>query len=140
MLEHLRRTAEELKLPFTTRSKTYNSRLAQELGLWAVEKGRGDAFHQAAFSAYFAQGLNLAEDQVLYDLVNTAGLPRNEAEEILAQRSYSSKVDKDWEDARLQGITAVPTFVMNGYTLVGAQSYGNICRWVEPLGVVRRES
>ncbi len=138
MLEHLRRTAEELGLPFAARSKTYNSRLAQELGLWAEDKEKGEVFHKAAFYAYFAQGLNLAEHHVLYDLVDEAGLPRDEAHEVLSRRTYSPKVDKDWDDARSQGITAVPTFVMDGYTLVGAQSYENISRWIESLGTVNR--
>jgi predicted DsbA family dithiol-disulfide isomerase len=139
MLDHLRRTAEELHLPFTTRSNTYNSRLAQELGLWAIDKGKGDAFHKAAFNAYFAQGLNLAEHQVLYDLVQTTGLPRDEAEKVLSERIYGPKVDQDWADARFQGITAVPTFVMGGYKLVGAQSYENITEWVKSLGAVHRK-
>lgn len=140
MLEHLTRTAKELGLPFTARSMTYNSRLAQELGLWAVDKGKGEAFHKAAFHAYFAQGLNLAEHQVLNDLVDEAGLPENEAQEVLTGRTYSPKVDKDWEEARLQGITAVPTFVMNGFTMVGAQSYENISKWIESLGAVKKST
>jgi predicted DsbA family dithiol-disulfide isomerase len=31
------------------RKKTYNSRLAQELGKWAETKGKGDEYHDAVF-------------------------------------------------------------------------------------------
>lgn len=57
MIAHLQATADELKLPFSARVMTYNSRLAQELGKWTMTQGKGDAFHHAAFKAYFADGL-----------------------------------------------------------------------------------
>jgi predicted DsbA family dithiol-disulfide isomerase len=137
MVERLRRTAEDLGLPFTARTRTYNSRLAQELGLWAIDKGRGDAFHTAAFKAYFAGGQNLAKHQVLLDLVRDAGLPVDEAEEVLSHRSYAGKVDKDWEESRLRGITVVPTFIMGQHKLVGAQSYESLAELVILNGAAR---
>ena len=38
-------------LPMTARTHTYNSRLAQELGSWATERGLGPQYHDAAFRA-----------------------------------------------------------------------------------------
>jgi predicted DsbA family dithiol-disulfide isomerase len=139
MIEHLRRTAEDLGLPFTARTRTYNSRLAQELGLWASDKGRGDAFHTAAFKAYFAGGLNLAKHQVLLDLVRDTGLPVDEAEEILSGRTYAETVDEDWAESRVRGITAVPTFIMGQHKLVGAQNYESLAELVSLNGVARRK-
>ncbi len=139
MLDHLRRTAEDLGLPFTTRTKTYNSRLAQELGLWAVDRGKGDTFHTAAFRAYFADGLNLAEHRVLLDLAHAAGLPPQETELVLLERTYAQRVEKDWDDARIAGITAVPTLLMDEHKLVGAQTYENLAAFVSLCGAVRRD-
>jgi predicted DsbA family dithiol-disulfide isomerase len=138
MVEHLRQTAQELGLPFTARTRTYNSRLAQELGLWSMEKGRGDAFHRAAFAAYFADGLNLAKHQVLLDLVQDVGLPSDEAEEVLSGRTYAGKVDRDWADSRFKGVTAVPTFIMGRHKLVGAQSFESLVELVRLNGVARK--
>ncbi len=138
MIEHLRRTALELGLPFTARTRTYNSRLAQELGLWAMEKGHGDAFHRAAFAAYFADGLNLAKHQVLLHLVQDVGLPADEAEVVLSGRSYAGKVDRDWADSRFKGVTAVPTFIMGPHKLVGAQSFESLVELVSLNGVARK--
>jgi len=59
MVRRLRFQAMELGLPFGERTITCNSRLAQELGLWAESKGKGKQFHNAAFRAYFAEGHNL---------------------------------------------------------------------------------
>jgi predicted DsbA family dithiol-disulfide isomerase len=38
----LKKAARELGLPWSDREMTYNSRLAQELGKWAEQEGRGD--------------------------------------------------------------------------------------------------
>ncbi len=92
MLDHLKQIAAELDLPFGERSRTYNSRLAQELGLWAEDQGKGDAFHAAAFRAYFAEGKNLALRPVLHELAQAVGLPTNEAETVLKTRSYAHAV------------------------------------------------
>ena len=59
MLAHMKNVAEGLGLPFGNREKTYNSRMAQELGKWAESLGRGDEFHHAIFRAYFAEGRNI---------------------------------------------------------------------------------
>ena len=138
MVEKLRLTAEELDLPFGPRTRTYNSRLAQELGLWAEDQGQGHSFHMAAFRAYFVSGLNLAEQRVLLDLAKQAGLEESAAEAVLRERTCAARVDRDWEDSRLMGITAVPTFVMGQHKLVGAQSFENLCRLVEHYGAVPR--
>ena len=139
MIAHLRTTAEELGLPFGARNKTYNSRLAQELGLWAEDQAKGEAFHMAAFRAYFADGLNLAKIPVLLALARNVGLPEKDAEQILTSRSYKEKVDRDWADSRFKSINAVPTFVMERHKLVGAQSYEALVELVTQNGATQRE-
>jgi predicted DsbA family dithiol-disulfide isomerase len=41
----------------------------------------------------------------------------------LEKRTFSRAVDADWTRSRELGIRAVPTFVMNNRSIVGAQSY-----------------
>lgn len=123
MVAQLRETAEALGLEFGDRHMTYNSRKAQELGLWAEEKGCGHAFHMAAFKAYFAKGLNIARRDVLLEIITQAGLNREEGAQIMETREYADRVDADWELSYTMGIKAAPTFVMGENRLVGAQSY-----------------
>ncbi len=139
MVAHLKNMAEELGLPFGARSKTYNSRLAQELGLWAEDQGKGDLFHMAAFHAYFADGANLARKPVLLKLVRDVGLSEEQADQVISNRSYKDKVDKDWADSRFMGIDAVPTLIMGQHKLVGAQSYSALEELVSFYGVARKE-
>jgi predicted DsbA family dithiol-disulfide isomerase len=132
MLAHLRRTAAQLGLPFGERRMTFNSRRAQELGKWAESAGRGREFHQAVFKAYFAQGLNIARRPVLRQIVESVGLPGDDALAALDAGDYRQAVDRDWQRTRTMGITAVPTFDLDGRQLVGAQTYAALADLVRP--------
>lgn len=123
MMAQLKATATDLGLEFGSRTMTYNSRLAQEVGLWAETKGRGHQFHMAAFKAYFADGKNLAKKEVVMDLIKQSGLDTNQGEVVIKNRTFSEAVDSDWELSRQSGIVAVPTFVSGFERLVGAQPY-----------------
>ena len=139
MVGELQKTAESLGLPFNARPKTYNSRLAQELGLWAEDQRRGDAFHMAAFHAYFADGVNLAKIPALLAIAKKAGLNTKEAEQVLNNRSYKNNVDLDWADSRFKAVTAIPTFIMGQHKLTGAQSYDVLEELVNEYNVPLRE-
>ena len=135
MMQNLRKRSAELGLSLGNRQKTYNSRLAQELGKWAESKNAGDAFHAAAFKAYFADGKNIAELPILLDLAESAGLNRKEAESVILNRTFKKAVDEDWALSWKNGIKAVPTFIMKNDQLVGAQSYSTLEKLLISNGV-----
>ena len=138
MLTQLKQTARDAGLPFGDRKMTYNSRLAQELGKWAEKNGYGDAFHDAVFRAYFADGRNIADNNTLSDIANSAGLNANEAREVLAARTFKAAVDADWSRAYESKVTAVPTFLMEGQSLVGAQPFNALANFMLQNNVNRR--
>lgn len=117
--EHLRGIAESLGLPFGDRRRTYNTRLAQELGIWAEAQGRGDAYRWAAFRTYFAAGRNIGDPAVLAEIAAEAGLDGAEASAVLEARRFREHVDRAWARARQLGVSAVPTFLAEGRLLVG---------------------
>jgi predicted DsbA family dithiol-disulfide isomerase len=121
--ERLRQVARELGLPLGERTKTYNSRLAQELAKWAESNGKGDEFHKAVFEAYFIAGKNIGKVDELILLAQSLGLPDEEARQVLELRTYKEAVDSDWSRCHALGITAVPTFVMDHQGVVGFQPY-----------------
>jgi len=123
MMAHLKRTAEKLGLELGDRKMTYNSRLAQEVGLWAETKGRGHQFHMEAFKAYFVHGQNIADKEVLLALIKRSGLDPKEGLQIIETRAFSDAVDSDWALSKAKNVTAVPTFFMGTDRLVGAQPY-----------------
>ena len=138
VLDNLTRVAAELGLPFGKREKTYNSRMAQELGKLAEAQGLGEAFHMAAFKAYFADGLNIGRGEILIDLGTSVGLSETDIRDALEQRRFKNAVDQDWNRSYQKGVTAVPTFMMNGMSLVGAQPYEKLVQLMETSGVERR--
>jgi predicted DsbA family dithiol-disulfide isomerase len=116
-----RMTAEGL--PYGERTRTYNSRLAQELGKWADTQPGGEAIHDALFRAYFVETRDISRPEVLLDVAERAGLSVDAAREVLERRTFKDAVDQDWALSREYGITGVPTFVAGRYGVVGAQPY-----------------
>ena len=110
-------------LPYERRTFTYNSRLAQELAKWADSLGGFDAIHAALYKAYFVESRNIGDPGALLDIAQSVGLPQDKAREVLTKRTFESAIDADWEKARRYGITGVPTFVIGGKKIVGAQPY-----------------
>lgn len=122
-MDRLRQAAEEIDLAVRNRTRVYNSRRATELGKWAEAQGRGDAFHDAIFRAYFAEGRNISDVAVLRETCSHLDLNPDEAVRVLAEGEYSTSVDNDWDYAHGLGVTAVPTFMAAGRSVVGAQPY-----------------
>ena len=122
-MAHLKATAAKFGLVLGDRKMTYNSRLAQEVGLWAQTKGHGHQFHMEAFRAYFAEGKNIAQKNVLLNLIEHSGLDCQEGQKIIETREFSDAVDSDWELSKAKGVTAVPSFFIGLDRLVGAQPY-----------------
>jgi predicted DsbA family dithiol-disulfide isomerase len=138
VLAHLNRTARDLGLPFGKRERTYNSRLAQELGKLAEKQGCGEQFHMAAFRAYFADGLNIGLRSTLVELGTSVGLSAEQVLEVLEKRTFEEAVDQDWMRSYQLGVKAVPTFIINGMSLVGAQPYEKLVQLMQGSGVVKR--
>jgi predicted DsbA family dithiol-disulfide isomerase len=123
VLTRLEGIAAELNLAFGRRTMTYNSRKAQELGKWADEMGCGEAFHMAVYHAYFAEGKNIGQVDVLTAIAADISQDPEEAREAIESGRYAAKVEEDWNRAAELGVTAVPTSIYQGEALVGFQDY-----------------
>ena len=138
-LRNLEETAKSLDLPFRLPEAIYNSRSAQELGLWADSKGKGDAFFQALYAAYFVHSRNIAKIPVLSELAASVGLPAEDVEDVLKTGTFKDRVDRDWAKAKEMNILVLPTFLLSGDRLVGAQPYRKLQQLMEKGGVVTRK-
>ena len=128
--QHLRELMRLEGLPYGNRTHTYNSRLAQELSKWGEKFPESSLLNQKIFEAYFVNGQNLADQNLLINLAGEAGLSTQEAVAVLENRSYKEAVDFDWMRSRQIGISGVPTFVIGQYGISGAQSYEILERFV----------
>ncbi len=100
-----------------------NSRLALELGEFADQYGKGEAFRAALFDTYFQQIRDMGDEAVLLGVAEEVGLAREAAAECLSERTMRACVDLQIQEARGYGITGVPTFIIGKYMVVGAQPY-----------------
>ncbi len=126
-------------LEYGQRTHTYNSRLAQELGKWADSLDQDvEALHTGIYRAYFVDGRNIGDPEVLLDVVEKAGLPVDQAREVIENRTFEAAVDADWNLSRQYGVTGVPTFVAGGQGAVGAQPYEMLEGLLEAVGAQRK--
>lgn len=129
--ERLYMLMDDLGLEHCDRTKTYNSRLAQELGMWADTRPGGSALHRLLYRAYFVHDRNLAKKEVLLEVVKEAGLDTGEAEKVLEERLFSDDVDAAWDRARQMQITGVPSFIAGGYITTGFHPYDELVKFIE---------
>ena len=134
VLQRLNHVAGELGLPIGQRTRTYNSRRAQELGKWAEEQGFGEAFHMAVYHAYFVDGRNIALPEELTDIAAKVGLDAAKARQVVETQCYAAAVEADWQRAAELGVTAVPTSIYNNQALVGFQPYAHYRRLITTAG------
>jgi predicted DsbA family dithiol-disulfide isomerase len=117
-------------LPLVLRTRTFNSRRAQELGKWAESQGAGELFHQAVYRAYFVDGINIALIDELVVIAESIGLPTAEARKIIETGSFAAAVDADWQLSRELRVTAVPTHLYEGKRLAGFGAYEDFERLI----------
>jgi predicted DsbA family dithiol-disulfide isomerase len=129
--KRINRMLDELGLEHGERDRTYNTRLAQELALWARTQAGGDALIPLLYRAYFVHNRNLAEEKVLLDIVREAGLDVAAAQGVLKDRSFSAALDAEWERARAYQISGVPAFIAGGYQMTGFQPAAEIQRFLD---------
>ena len=104
------------------RAQAVGTRTAHQLSHFAATQGKQHEMVQRLFKAYFTDGLNVADHQVLGDLAGDVGLDRDAALAALASEEFADAVEADLQQARQYGITGVPFFVFAGkYAVSGAQ-------------------
>jgi predicted DsbA family dithiol-disulfide isomerase len=104
----------------------------------AEEQGKGDEYHLSVFKAYFVEGINIGRAEELFTIAASLGLSPDHARRVLEERIFRHAVDGDWARSRSLDITGVPTFLMNGARVVGAQPFEVLEEFVKESGDVKR--
>ncbi len=123
-----------LEFNYSSDSRIYNTRKAHRLLAWAGETGGQTALKLALFRANFTDQLNISDDEVLLNVVETAGLDRAAAEAALTDPRYEDQVAQEIHHWDMQNITGVPAFIINGkYMIPGAQDAETFVRIFEKV-------
>jgi predicted DsbA family dithiol-disulfide isomerase len=100
------------------RGRIYNTFDAHRLLHWAESSGKQKALKEALFTAYFTEGRNPSDHQVLEDVAANVGLDRDRARQILASDEYTAEVRAQEQRYLNNGIHAVPAVILNNRYLV----------------------
>jgi len=135
MFAGLNRSGKPYDVHFNRVERLYNSRAALELSELARDRGVYDEMHTLLFSAYFHDGKNIADPDVLCDIAVKAGLRQEEAKEAFEKKTYTDRLASSLAKGKGKGISAVPAFIFSdGQTIIGAQSlvmFKNILMGIE---------
>jgi predicted DsbA family dithiol-disulfide isomerase len=102
--------------------KTPNTRAAHALLEIAAENAKQSETYAALFAAYFEQGRDIGDREVLIEIGAGRQLDANESRAALAARRYYPEIAGYERQAAQWGIQGVPTFIFDRrYAVSGAQ-------------------
>lgn len=119
----VRELSEEAGLKLNLPSRISNSRLALQIAEFAREKGRAREYHEAVFRAYWQEGKDIGDRELLFSLATQVGLDSEELDAYLKSGKAADKLKQHLKEVMEYGIDGVPTFVIGNKMVVGAQPY-----------------
>ena len=121
VLEHAALAGLNLKLEKIM--KTPNTLSAHRLIFWAWQEGVQNAIVSAIFKAYFVEGRDIGENNVLVDISHNTGIDKILVDRLLKGTNDQEHVIETDKGARGMGINSAPTFILNGkHVITGAQN------------------
>jgi len=115
----------ELDVPynFDAITRTPNSLDAHRLIRWAHTVDRQNEVVERLFMAYWSEGKDVGNRDVLAQCAGDAGVNAQQIRELLDTQQDVEETRAEIEHATNIGVTGVPTFILaQSYALVGAQS------------------
>jgi predicted DsbA family dithiol-disulfide isomerase len=102
------------------RGRVWNTFDAHRLLVWAGEQGAKQQrdLKMALLKAYHGEARNVSDHAVLAEVVQSAGLDRKQAEEVLASGRYAQDVRDREQEFQSLGIHAVPSVIVNKRHLI----------------------
>lgn len=103
-------------------TKVANAMDAHRLIQLAKTGGKGDVIEERLFKAYFMEGKNIADMDVLVELGEEVGIAGDRVRECLEKGEFTDRIRQDILEAQQIGVRGVPFFVFdNQYAISGAQ-------------------
>lgn len=111
-----------VEINFEAIQRTPNTLDAHRLIHWAGLDGRQTAAVSSLFAAYFREGRDIGDPEVLLDIAGQIGLDVEMTRRLLQSDADREDIAARDAHARARGVTGVPTFVIaNTHVLPGAQ-------------------
>jgi len=99
-----------------------NSQKAHQLIQFAKSKNLGNEIEERLFKAFFTEGKNVADIEILTQLGKEIGLDENELQTAFTDERYKYQMTQDIQEGQNLGVKGVPFFVFDRkYGVSGAQ-------------------
>ena len=115
------RIARETEVELCVPERWLDSSYALEGAEFAREQGRFQDYHDAVFTAIFADGKDISNLPTLLELVESIGLPARTLEQELRTGTLTARVKDSEAEAATFGVVGYPTFLLGEFPLVGIQ-------------------
>ena len=117
-----RAEAMDLHFDFEAMARTPNTLDAHRLIHWAGIEGKQNAAAMALFAAYFSEGRDIGDAEVLADIADSLGIDAGIVTKLLATDADTDDIRARDQQFREMGITSVPTFIVAAqHAVPGAQ-------------------
>jgi predicted DsbA family dithiol-disulfide isomerase len=103
---------------FQRRGRIYNTFDAHRLLHWAEAEGKQQALKHALFTAYFTEGRDPSNHDVLVSVAASVGLDEGRARQIMASDEFAREVREREKFYAGLGIHAVPSVIINDRHLI----------------------
>jgi len=132
--ERTRQAVEAAGLEYGPPDRIPRSLKALALAELARDRGVHGELHERVMRAYWSEGRDIGDDDVLVELAAAAGLDGDEARAALTDADYRGRVAGSTRAAQEHGVNAVPAFVLGDRLLVlGAQPHETFEQALEHL-------
>jgi len=109
-------------IDFSKRTHYYNSRKAHKLIHWAEQFNKQTAVNESLIEAYFKQGLDISNTDVLLDIAEQIGMNRISTQNALSSRQLTQALEKKIERQKALKLHSIPAFIINEDTLVSGSN------------------
>ncbi len=126
MLTNLQRVAKEENIPLAELNFITNSKDALLLSEAAKQCG-ADVFydlHEKLFSAYFVDGKNIGDRNILNEIATSCGINNELIESAWTDESFQQRLLANFNSARKHNIQSVPSFIFGDRVLTGVVAEG----------------
>ncbi len=137
--EGLRRLGADVGLKLTPHERLINSRPALQAAEFARESGQFATIHRELFRAYWDEGRDISDLDVLREIAGRVGVDADSLEAAVHSDRYGALLDARRADAEEMMISGIPAHVIaNRYLVLGAQPYEVFVGVFERLQISRK--
>ena len=121
-----------ITLNFDRIEKSPNTLAAHRLVRWAQAEGRQAEVLEGLFAAYFTDGRDIGDPEVLADIGAAAGMDRLRILDRLARGEDLAVVGQEHQIARDAGVTGVPFMIFaQKFSVIGAEAPAKLVRAID---------